>query len=76
VAKTNKVIILHEDQRRGGVGGEIAAIISEKAFEHLDGPIVRVASLDTPVPYSPVLEEAFRPNAAKLSKAVKDLVRY
>src|SRR5262245_56881851 len=76
VAKTNKVVILHEDQRRGGIGGEIAAIISEKAFEHLDAPIVRVASLDTPVPYSPVLEEAFRPNAEKLSKAVKELVRY
>jgi 2-oxoisovalerate dehydrogenase E1 component beta subunit len=76
VAKTSKAIILHEDQRRGGIGGEIAAIITEKAFEHLDGPIVRVASLDTPVPYSPALEEAFRPNAAKLTKAVKDLIRY
>ena len=76
VAKTSRAIILHEDQRRGGIGGEIAAIIAEKAFEHLDGPIVRVASLDTPVPYSPALEEAFRPNAEKLSKAVRDLVAY
>ncbi|HET6374212.1 MAG TPA: alpha-ketoacid dehydrogenase subunit beta [Candidatus Polarisedimenticolia bacterium] len=76
VAKTNKVVILHEDRRRGGLGGEIAAIISEKAFEHLDGPIVRVASLDTPVPYSPPLEEAYMPNAEKLSKAIKELLAY
>ncbi len=75
-AKTGKVVVLHEDRRTGGIGGEIAATISEKAFEHLDGPIVRVASLDTPVPYSPVLEEAYMPNAAKLSKAVRELAAY
>jgi 2-oxoisovalerate dehydrogenase E1 component beta subunit len=75
-AKTGKVVVLHEDRRRGGIGGEIAAIIAEKAFEHLDGPIVRVASLDTPVPYSPALEEAFMPNAEKLTRAIKDLVAY
>ncbi|HKY31449.1 MAG TPA: alpha-ketoacid dehydrogenase subunit beta [Candidatus Polarisedimenticolia bacterium] len=75
-AKTGKVVVLHEDRRRGGIGGEIAAIIAEKAFEYLDGPIVRVASLDTPVPYSPPLEEAYMPNADKLTRAVKDLVAY
>ena len=76
MAKTSKAVILHEDTRRGGIGGEIAAIIAEKAFEHLDGPIIRVTSLDTPVPYSPALEEVFRPNAEKLTKAIKDLVAY
>lgn len=75
-AKTGKIVVLHEDRRRGGIGGEISAIISEKAFEYLDGPVVRVASLDTPVPYSPPLEEAYMPNAAKLTSAIKDLVRY
>jgi 2-oxoisovalerate dehydrogenase E1 component beta subunit len=75
-AKTGKVVVLHEDRRRGGIGGEIAAIISEKAFEYLDGPIVRVASLDTPVPYSPPLEEAYMPNAEKLTRAIKQLVAY
>ena len=75
-AKTGKIVVLHEDRRRGGIGGEISAIISEKAFEYLDGPVVRVASLDTPVPYSPSLEEAYMPNAAKLTQAIKDLVRY
>jgi 2-oxoisovalerate dehydrogenase E1 component beta subunit len=75
-AKTGKIVILHEDRLRGGIGGEIAAIISEKAFEYLDGPIVRVASLDTPVPYAPALEEAFMPNAAKLTQAIKGLVKY
>jgi len=75
-AKTGKVVVLHEDRRRGGIGGEIAAIIAEKAFEYLDGPIMRVASLDTPVPYSPPLEEAFMPNAGKLTRAIKQLVAY
>ncbi len=75
-ARTGKIVILHEDRRRGGIGGEIAAIIAERAFEHLDGPIVRVASLDTPVPYSPALEEVFMPSAEKLTRAIKDLVAY
>jgi len=75
-SKTGKIIVLHEDRKRGGIGGEIAAIISEKAFEHLDGPVTRVASLDTPVPYSPPLEEAFMPNTEKLTRAIKELVAY
>ena len=75
-SKTGKIVVLHEDRRRGGIGGEIAAIITEKAFEYLDGPVVRVASLDTPVPYSPPLEEAYMPNTAKLTQAIKELVRY
>ncbi len=75
-AKTGKIVILHEDRLRGGIGAEIAAILSEKAFEHLDGPITRVAALDSPVPYSAALEDVFMPNAAKLTKVVKDLVAY
>ena len=61
VKKTNKVIILHEDTRTGGIGGEIAAIINEEAFDDLDGPIVRITALDTPVPFSPPQEEYFLP---------------
>lgn len=76
IAKTSKVILLHEASRTGGVGAELAAIISEDGFEYLDGPIVRVASLDTPVPYSPPLEQAFMPNADKVVAAAKKLVEY
>jgi 2-oxoisovalerate dehydrogenase E1 component beta subunit len=61
VKKTNKVILLHEDTRTGGLAGEIAAIINEEAFDDLDGPIVRITSLDTPVPFSPPLEHYFLP---------------
>ena len=60
--RTAKCLVLHEDTRTGGIGAEIAATISEKAFEYLDGPILRVTAPDTPVPYSPPLEEAFLPN--------------
>jgi 2-oxoisovalerate dehydrogenase E1 component len=59
--KTGRVIILHEDCLTGGIGGEISARISEKCFEYLDAPIVRSASLDTPVPFSSVLEQNFLP---------------
>jgi hypothetical protein len=66
VARTNKAILLHEATRTGGIGAEIAAVLSERCFEYLDGPLVRVTAPDTPVPYSPPLEEAFLPNAEKL----------
>src|SRR5215211_6636757 len=59
--KTSKVLVLHEDTRRGGFGGEIAATIAEEAFEHLDAPIMRIAAPDSPVPFSPPLEKAFIP---------------
>src|SRR5262249_46565257 len=64
VKKTSKVLILHEASRFGGYGGELSAVIAEKAFDYLDGPVVRVGALDTPVPFAPPLEEAFQPNAA------------
>jgi 2-oxoisovalerate dehydrogenase E1 component beta subunit len=76
VAKTSKAIVLHEASRTGGIGGEIAAIIGEEAFEYLDGPVTRVASLDVPVPFSPPLEKACVPNVEKLVAAAKRLVRY
>jgi 2-oxoisovalerate dehydrogenase E1 component beta subunit len=76
VKRTNKVILLHEASRFGGFGGELAAIIAEKAFEYLDGPVTRVASLDTPVPFSTPLEEAYAPNAAKVYQAARNLVQY
>jgi len=76
VKKTGRVLIVHEATRTGGPGGEIAALIAEHAFLHLDAPIVRLAPPDTPVPYSPPLEESFLPNAAKIADAIRALVRY
>jgi len=76
VKKTSKLLIVHEDTRTGGIAGEIAALVTESAFEDLDGPILRVTSLDTPVPYSPPLEERFLPNAAKIVAAARELARY
>ena len=76
VRKCSKAIVLHEDTRTGGIGGEISAIITEKAFESLDGPIVRITSPDTPVPFSPPLEEAFLPNAAKVLDGARKLLAY
>jgi 2-oxoisovalerate dehydrogenase E1 component beta subunit len=74
--KTGKIAIVHEAYRTGGMGGELAALISEEAFEWLDAPLVRVTAPDTPVPYSPGLEDAFRPNAAKIVAALHDLTAY
>ena len=76
VAKTNKAILLHEATRTGGIGAEIAAVLSERCFEYLDGPLVRVTAPDTPVPYSPPLEEAFLPNPEKVCRAARALAAY
>ena len=76
VRKTSRVIVLHEDTLTGGFGGEIAARISERAFEFLDAPVVRIAAADTPVPYSPPLEDAFLPNAEKLLAKARWLCAY
>jgi 2-oxoisovalerate dehydrogenase E1 component beta subunit len=76
VAKTGRALLLHEATRTGGIGGELAAIISEEAFEYLDAPVVRVASADTPVPYAPPLEAAFLPNVEKVVSAAKRLMEY
>ena len=74
--KTSKVIVLHEDTLTGGIGGEIAARITEKAFDSLDAPVIRIAAPDTPVPFSPPLEEAFLPNAAKVVEKARWLYGY
>ncbi len=76
VKKTNRLLIVHEDTRTGGIAGEIAAIVCESAFEHLDAPIARVTGLDTPVPYAPPLEEHFLPNAEKVVSAARELAKY
>jgi 2-oxoisovalerate dehydrogenase E1 component beta subunit len=76
VKKTNKLLIVHEDTRTGGIAGEIASLVCENAFEDLDGPIARVTSLDTPVPYAPTLEEHFLPNVAKVAAAARELAKY
>jgi len=74
--KTSKVIVLHEATMTGGPGGEIVARIAQKAFEYLDGPIVRIAPPDTPVPYSPPLEEAFLPQTKDIVTAARKLAAY
>jgi pyruvate/2-oxoglutarate/acetoin dehydrogenase E1 component len=76
VRKTSKVIVLHEATLTGGLGGEIAARITERAFEYLDGPVLRMAAPDTPVPFSPPLEEAFLPNVSGIAEKVRWLYRY
>jgi 2-oxoisovalerate dehydrogenase E1 component beta subunit len=74
--KCSKVILLHEDTRTGGMAGELAALIAEKAFEDLDSPILRVTAPDTPVPFAPQLEEYFLPNAPKVVEAARKLAAY
>ncbi|MHB2018940.1 MAG: alpha-ketoacid dehydrogenase subunit alpha/beta [Candidatus Xenobia bacterium] len=73
VRRTNRLVIVHEDTRTGGVGSEIAARVAEQAVWDLDAPIVRVGAPDTPVPYSPPLEYAWLPKAEDVVKAVRDL---
>ena len=75
VKKTGKVIILHEDCMIGGYGADISSMISEECFEYLDAPVVRSASLDTPVPFSSVLEEDFLPKQ-RFERKLKDLLNY
>jgi pyruvate/2-oxoglutarate/acetoin dehydrogenase E1 component len=76
VKKTNKLLIVHEDTRTGGIAGEIAAIVCEGAFEDLDGPIARVTGLDTPVPYAPPLEAEFLPSVERVAAAARELAKY
>jgi 2-oxoisovalerate dehydrogenase E1 component len=74
--KTNRVVIAHEDQLTCGFGAEIAARISEELFEYLDAPLKRVAALDCPVAYAPVLEETILPGSADVLKAIRTLAAY
>src|SRR3989442_715763 len=74
--RCHKVLIVHEDARTGGIGEGLAAVIQEEAFEALDAPVRIVAALDTPVPYSPPLEEAYLPSDAQIERAARLLVAY
>jgi len=76
VGKTNKAIVLHEATRTGGIGAEVAAVLAERCFEALDAPLVRVTAPDTPIPFSPPLEEFFLPNAEKVCRAARALAGY
>ncbi|HVD66539.1 MAG TPA: alpha-ketoacid dehydrogenase subunit beta [Gaiellaceae bacterium] len=76
VEKTSKALILHEDTHTGGFGAEIAATISEDAFENLDAPVRRIAAPDTPVPFSPPLEKAFIPQVEDVVAGLKELAEY
>ncbi|HSK13029.1 MAG TPA: transketolase C-terminal domain-containing protein, partial [Phnomibacter sp.] len=75
VAATGKVLVLHEDTLTGGIGGEIAAWIAEHCFDLLDAPVVRCASLDTPVPFNIELEQQFLAKS-RLGSAIKKILRY
>jgi len=76
VKKTNRVILLHEDTKTGGIAGEIAACINEDCFDFLDAPITRITSKDTPVPFSPPLEDVFLPNANDVIREARKLRAY
>jgi 2-oxoisovalerate dehydrogenase E1 component len=75
VKKTNRVLILHEDTLTGGIGGEISAWISEHCFEDLDAPVLRVASLDTPIPFAPTLENNFLAKG-RIKEAIEKLLKF
>lgn len=75
VQKTSRVLILHEDTLTGGIGAEISAWLNEHCFEYLDAPIIRVASLDTPVPFAPTLERNFLPKG-RLKEKLNDLLKF
>ncbi len=72
----HRVLIMHEDSRTGGIGESLAATIQEEAFEALDAPVRIVGALDTPVPYSPPLEEFYLPSEAQVERAARLLVEY
>jgi 2-oxoisovalerate dehydrogenase E1 component len=75
VKKTNRILILHEDTLTGGIGGEIGAWISENCFSYLDAPVMRVASLDTAIPFAPTLENNFLPKA-RLKNKIEELLKF
>jgi pyruvate/2-oxoglutarate/acetoin dehydrogenase E1 component len=76
VRKTNRVLVLHEDTRTGGIAGEITARINERAFEWLDAPVMRVTAADVPLPYAPPLEDYVLPQNADIVHAVRVLAAY
>jgi 2-oxoisovalerate dehydrogenase E1 component beta subunit len=76
VKKTSKVLLVQEDKFTGGIASDLAARVAEEAFEHLDGPVLRVTAPDTPVPFSPPLEDFYQPNAEKVLEALRRLAAY
>ena len=77
VRKTSKVLVLHEDTRTGGFGGELASIVAEEAFEYLDAPVRRLTGPDVPaMPFAKPLEDAFLPNPARIAEALRELAAY
>jgi 2-oxoisovalerate dehydrogenase E1 component len=75
VKKTNRVLILHEDTLTGGIGAELSAWISEHCFRYLDAPVMRVASLDTPIPFASTLEQNFLPKG-RLKNKIDELLAF
>lgn len=73
IAKTHKAIVITEEVKRGGFGGEISAIIGEEFFDYLDAPVIRIGALDTPVPFAPNLEQYYIPNAQDILIAAKKM---
>jgi 2-oxoisovalerate dehydrogenase E1 component beta subunit len=76
VRKTSRALVVYEAHLTGGFGGEVAAIIAQEAFDDLDAPVVRVASMDVPIPFSPPLEDAVLPSADKIYRAAVDVLEY
>jgi 2-oxoisovalerate dehydrogenase E1 component len=76
VRRTGKVLIVHEDTLTGGFGAEIAALIAESSFRHLDAPVRRVAAKDAPIPYGPTLENAMLPQTADILRALEELAAF
>jgi pyruvate/2-oxoglutarate/acetoin dehydrogenase E1 component len=76
VRRTSRVLVVHEDHLRGGIGAEIAAYVGQHLFTSLDAPIGRIGAPDTPVPYAPALEAAYLPDAARIRGAILDLARW
>jgi 2-oxoisovalerate dehydrogenase E1 component beta subunit len=74
--QTGKVLFVHEDSKTGGIGQSIASVVQEEAFEWLDAPVRVIGALDTPVPYSPSLEEAFLPGEDDIERAARALAQY
>ncbi len=76
VTRTSRALVVHSANRMGGVGAEVAARVAEECFDWLDAPVTRLGGLDTPIPFSPPLEDAYRPDAQKIASAARELVAY
>jgi 2-oxoisovalerate dehydrogenase E1 component beta subunit len=76
VTRTSRVLVVHSANRMVGVGAEVAARVAEECFDWLDAPVTRLGGLDTPIPFSPPLEDAYRPDAQKITAAARQLVAY